>query len=1160
MATLDEKEARVLEAIRDGFRGRLLARGQARSIIWRDGVLPTGAPQFGAELTYDLLSYGFSLLSDGLDILENDGRLELARSAFENAAWAIESVITNGEDSPERGFHRFVAAASYHLAGYTARAFSLLANEIDEGNLTVAEKSLGLLILRSLDDLEVLIHAQLEDTHEGDEELTQRLATIDGEENEDELGVVVSVLESGFIAAMATAHLGFERGERELVDNARERLTLGMSCCAELSLVNQWWCHRLATFLLGDLWSASFHERLPVTSPSGDYSQWGELRELFIGSLYRRSRSEIELWPSQIDAAKKVVQDEGNLVVSLPTSAGKTRIAEICMLVTLAQGRRVLYVTPLRALSAQTESSLARTFRPIGKSVSSLYGGIGASSVDERLLGNRDIVVSTPEKLDFALRNDPSLIDDVGLIVLDEGHMIGLEDREVRYEVQVQRLLRRSDAATRRIVCLSAVLPDNGDEEDFVEWLTEGEGEDGLVRMNWRPTRLRYGEVLWQDNRARVEYQVESEESFVPSYFEGFVPPVGKRKKSFPSNQRELCLATTWKLVNDGHSVLIYCPLRRSVEPFAKSILDLYARGALNSVLVANPDELRRALAIGGEWLGADSTLLTCLKLGVAVHHGALPTPYRREVEQLLRDGVLRVTVSSPTLAQGLNLTASAIVFHGIIRNRKLIKLKEFRNVVGRAGRAYVDVEGQALFPVFNSGLERQKRLEEWRNFVNGVGSLKLESGLALLVSHLLRRLISRHDKWSPASLKEYVCNGENWEFISKNEQEADEEKIWNVRISCLDTAVLGLLEGEGEIADDEIENLLDEVLKSSLWARCLNKRNEGVQTVLKIGLSGRARVIFRTTSASQRRAYFLAGVGLRTGCFLDEKKVQLWELLVNANAAIATHKSEKAISAISDFAEIVFKEPPFVPNPEPNNWREVLKVWLSGDPLSGLVNTEDPDVLRFVEDGLIFKLSWAMEAVRVHGETLKTDEREDEIDAPDLGYAVAAVETGTLSVSAAVLMQAGFASRKAAIKAIEDGEANFKDLRGLSRWVKSDLVAKLSQDTSWPTTETHDIWTTFVDGLGAARTGRWRKSSIEVPVHWFDSKFNRAGLPVRLSQVDGRTAVFSDSFEALGEADVILPDSLEGVLRATVVDEGTEISLSYIGPERPFDADAVEL
>ena len=203
-------------------------------------------------------------------------------------------------------------------------------------------------MLRSIDDLEALVRAQKDDHGEDDGELVERLAAVEQEEGEDELDVVVSALEDGFISAIAVALLGLERGDRDLLGEAGERLGLGMSCCSELSLVNQWWCHRLAMFLLGDLWSASFHQRLPLIPPDTDLDEWGELRELFIGSLYRRSRAEIELWPSQLEAAKKVLQGNENIVVSLPTSAGKTRIAEICMLLALARGQRVVFVTPLR--------------------------------------------------------------------------------------------------------------------------------------------------------------------------------------------------------------------------------------------------------------------------------------------------------------------------------------------------------------------------------------------------------------------------------------------------------------------------------------------------------------------------------------------------------------------------------------------------------------------------------------------------------------------------------------------------------------------------------------------------------------------------------------------------------------------------------------------
>nr|WP_041926732.1 DEAD/DEAH box helicase [Methylocystis sp. SC2] len=115
----------------------------------------------------------------------------------------------------------------------------------------------------------------------------------------------------------------------------------------------------------------------------------------------------------------------------MPTSAGKTRVAEIAALMTLSSARRVLIVTPLRALSAQTERSFRKIFAPLGFSVSSLYGTSGLSAGDEDALRSREIVIATPEKLDFALRSDPALIDDVGLIVLDEGQMIGPSESEI---------------------------------------------------------------------------------------------------------------------------------------------------------------------------------------------------------------------------------------------------------------------------------------------------------------------------------------------------------------------------------------------------------------------------------------------------------------------------------------------------------------------------------------------------------------------------------------------------------------------------------------------------------------------------------------------------------------------------------------------------------
>jgi hypothetical protein len=108
--------ADITEAATAGFRGRLIAQGQARAIIWRDGALPPDAPAFAPQLTYDLHSYGYALLGLGLRLRELGGDAAQARTAFEQAATALEAVIAKGNrQEVDRDFHFTMAAASYHL-------------------------------------------------------------------------------------------------------------------------------------------------------------------------------------------------------------------------------------------------------------------------------------------------------------------------------------------------------------------------------------------------------------------------------------------------------------------------------------------------------------------------------------------------------------------------------------------------------------------------------------------------------------------------------------------------------------------------------------------------------------------------------------------------------------------------------------------------------------------------------------------------------------------------------------------------------------------------------------------------------------------------------------------------------------------------------------
>lgn len=1151
-STLEELQVNIELATRPGFRHKLLARGQSRGMIWRDGVLPENAPNFSSDLSDDLLSYGYSLLTHGLRYLDLGGNEEIARGAFEVAAEAIEAVSAKGGIQESRDFHRLIAASAYHLGRYSARAYSLLYKGIENPNLTVTERALAKLMLRDLNGLALDVSKWFASGEGTESSLIEKLTMVADQEefdaDSDQISTALNAaIEDNFMAAMSVFIAAIERGEASLISEACALLGKGLEVAGELSRIPQWWIHRISVYLIKGLWDTSFHAVLPLNGPPElDAGNWVSLRKLFIASLYRRSKSEIELWPSQLQAAERVLDSEAHLVLSLPTSAGKTRIAELCILACLAKEKRVVFVTPLRALSAQTEIGLRRTFTPLNKTVSSLYGSIGVSGADIDTLRTSHIVVATPEKLDFALRSDPKLLDDVGLIVLDEGHMIGLGEREVRYEAQIQRLLRRPDAAERRIVCLSAILPDGDQLEDFSSWLTN-DRPDGLIKNSWRPTRLRFGEVDWKGGHAQLNFTVGDEKPYIPRFLVSKKPSKGRARKLFPSDQTELCLATAWRLVDDGQTVLIFCPQRRSVLPFARKIIEMNKRGHIDSVLDVPIESLSTALAVGAEWFGEEHEILACLKLGIAIHHGALPTAYRKEIERLLREGVLKVTVSSPTLAQGLNLAATSLIFHGLNRTRATIDIAEFRNVVGRAGRAYIDIEGLVLYPMFDKHGNRRR---EWNQLIDSEKGREMESGILQLVASLLIRVATKLKTFDLDTLVNYIAGQAAWNFPEvAGEEEAsrlDQEGKWRSHLMSLDTALLSLL-GESDIEEDDVEAKLDEVLSSSLFNRRMLRQSESNQVALRAGLIGRAKYIWSETTSLQRRGYFLAGVGLATGKELDVNADALGLHLLHANIAIESGEFEIALQSIVSFAEIAFSITPFTPNKLLDDWRAILRNWLSGGSLHGASD----DTIQFIEQAFVFNLPWAMEAVRVRAEVY-ADPFSETLSLSDYtrAYPVAALETGTLSIPAAILIQAGFGSRRGAITAVSDVETEFNSVEGLKGWLTSlDVVAR-TQDPLWPTPESHELWLEFVNPTKNIVIRPWTEKSYQVNVDWIGAPPPPGTALSFGMQAGNPRAVFTASHVEVGQLRWTPNSSALGLIIATSTGSPDKLKFEYVGPD----------
>lgn len=1119
MAELNaETIARIGMLTTAGHRGNLLSRGLARGLVWRGGELPPDAPAFSADLTTDLLDHGFQLLSAALDLRAAGGDVETINRALHAAAESLESAARHdGLHVVERGFHLTMAAAAFHIGGYAARAYSLFEGDLQALNLSSYETALVHLMRRNLPALRRTFVDWLSAEENSDDAVLRRLQGERVDSENDEFGaddVVAMALTRHFHRSIAIYEHAIVTGGVNHFNRAIVQFVRGEQAASECKHVPLWWSFRVARHLCDDTWRNSLRIVLPK---DGGPPRWAELREQFIKMLLERETAEIDLWPSQVRAAARVVDTKDDLVVALPTSAGKTRIAELCILRALADHRRVIYVTPLRALSAQIEHGLARTFRPLGISVTSVYGASGVATSDLETLKSAQIVVATPEKLDFAIRQEPTVIDDVGLIVLDEGHMIGFSEREIRYEMLVQRLLRRSDSNERRLACLSAVFAEGEAFEDFTAWL-RSDAEGGAVRSTWRPTRQRPGHLIWTNGYGRLEIEVDAEKPFVPRFVDS-QQPVGRRRKLFPGNQQEFIVASTASFLSRGQTVLVYCPEKRSVESMAKAYLNARSQGFFNNALnPAQRTSIEDATRIGSEWLGVNHPVVRCLQLGIAVHHGSLPRQFLSEIEHLLRRRQLPICICSPTLAQGLDLCFGVLLFKSIYRNKETIPGKEFANVVGRVGRAFVDLDGLFVLPIFeDTPAKAAKKLRAYNRLIRDARGRQLESGVRLLVGYIINVLRLRLE-CSEAELAEYVLNiNSSW---SLPEKEGDNFAAGlDITLNELDTAILGIVDTL-DLPTEGVADYLDSCLKSSYWQRRLKSESSSLQELQAKVLKGRAAWIWSKTNTQSRRAYFSSGVGYKAGLEIETAIDSLRDELTASEIALESGQTEVAASHAAKAAETLFKIGPFRHGETVADLPGLFKHWLSGVPMS---RYPDSSAVGFVQENVVYRLVWGVEAARLHVDHIQNSAE----DSPG-GLLALCLTYGVSSRKAALFIQAGLRSRAVATTAAAAIEEDIPDHKRLQSWVRK-LRQELVQAPKFTSIAEENEWSRFLSRFDHRQFNARRLKGVVLNATWDSEDHPEHKTSVRVSRIKGTNSAIISSISSLRLGAAVLPKKVKG-------------------------------
>lgn len=154
------------------------------------------------------------------------------------------------------------------------------------------------------------------------------------------------------------------------------------------------------------------------------------------------------------------------------------------------------------------------------------------------------------------------------------------------------------------------------------------------------------------------------------------------------------------------------------------------------------------------------------------------------------------------------------------------------------------------------------------------------------------------------------------------------------------------------------------------------------------------------------------------------------------------------------------------------------------------------------------------------------------------------------MSRSASLLIQAGFSSRLAAIKAVVDTAATFVTLAELQAWLDSDIVTAFSQVANWPTAETAGLWTAFRTDFVPAEKRTWIERRYWAWVQWKPGVLPAAGAPLRLRASDGQRPVMAPDGTVLGDLQAVLNPDHRGLLRAVVSTEANKVDIFYHGPD----------
>lgn len=634
-----------------------------------------------------------------------------------------------------------------------------------------------------------------------------------------------------------------------------------------------------------------------------------------------------ELWQAQRELGKNGVFFGTSATIQMPTSSGKTKAIAL-MIMSAFLSRRTNYaivVAPFRSLCREISEELEKTFSyEENIHVAELSDVLQMDlfdvlSEDREISEEKGVYIVTPEKLLFVIRQNIHILSNVGLMIFDEGHLFDDSSRGITYELLISTIKLYMKDDTQKIL-ISAVVPN---AEEINEWLTNGHGV--VIKSNAIQTTEKTVSI------AEIKYNKKHLKRYAYLYFvnpknpdeeEFFVSRVitqvniekkkrEKKERVFPeinngtnTYKNDVALALAINLCINGGTA-IFCGRKDTADGLLKRILEVENRGYVitNLLECADKVEVIKLSKLIGIHLGRDSIHFMAAKAGAFVHHGGIPMGIRCAVEYAMQKGLISFLACTSTLAQGVNLPIRYLIIPTIYQGKERIKVRDFQNLIGRAGRAGIYTEGNIILSETHVYSQKQNVYLNWKwlNYKNLLNNDQAEACTSELLSWIraddemeqyLNRIMEIFEThYASGDFAEVVNSFLNDLKLKKEETYRKAELIVKQMLNNIDAIESFLLFYLMEDTYNEAKDAIHEIIRETL-AYSLAEDNERERLLRITDLIGEF-IVKAVDTPDKRQRYSKSLLGVR-------KEIEIEQWVQSHIVEIRECKSEEDV-----FAEI---------------------------------------------------------------------------------------------------------------------------------------------------------------------------------------------------------------------------------------------------------------